>query len=379
MLLEPLPDQESLRDTTAKYLADVMSSEQVRRLRDDAAGYESGYWTRGADLGWTSLLVSERHGGGSVSDHGLVDLSLIAHEFGVRAAPGPLLPTNIVAGALSADGAGDHAAVIAGLLSGETIATWCYAEDRAAPTDPSSLGCQIRVDGDELVIDGAKRPVEAGGQAAQFLVTGRTGAGLTQVLVAAGTPGLSIEPMHSVDLTRRFAKVELQAVRVPASAAVGPVGGAGPGVDRQFLQAVVLACAEAVGAMQAAFDMTLAWTFDRYSFGRPLASYQELKHRLADMKSWLEGSHAVTDAAVAAVATGSPEAAELASVAKAFVGEYGSELLQDCVQMHGGIGVTFDHDLHLYLRRVSLQRALWGTPSEHKRRITTLLEGRGDD
>ncbi|MCU4182894.1 acyl-CoA dehydrogenase family protein [Acidiferrimicrobium sp. IK] len=378
MLLEPLPDQESLRDTTAKYLADVMSSEQVRRLRDDAAGFAPGYWRQGAELGWTSLLVGEAQGGGSVSEHGLVDLTLIAHEFGLRAAPGPLLPANIVAGALSAEGAGDHSEVVAGLLSGASVASWAYAEEAVAATEPAAMACQVRAEGDELVIDGVKRPVEAAAQSDHLLVTGRTGDGLTQVLVAAGTPGLSVEAMHSVDLTRRFARVELRGVRVPSSAAVGSVGGAGAQVERQFEQAVVLACAEAVGAMQAAFDMTLAWTFDRYSFGRPLASYQALKHRCADMKSWLEGAHAVTDAAARALATAAPDAAELASVAKSFVGDYGAELLQDCVQMHGGVGVTFDHDLHLYLRRVSLQRALWGTPAEHKRRITTLLEQRGD-
>ena len=118
--------------------------------------------------------------------------------------------------------------------------------------------------------------------------------------------------------------------------------------------------------MQTAFDMTVEWAFDRYSFGRPLASYQELKHRFADMLSWLEASHAVSDAATAALAAGSPDAAELLSVAKAFIGDYGGELMQDCVQMHGGIGVTFEHDLHLYLRRHTVNRALYGTPAEHR-------------
>ena len=131
--------------------------------------------------------------------------------------------------------------------------------------------------------------------------------------------------------------------------------------------------------MQAAFDMTVAWAFDRYSFGRPLASYQELKHRFADMLSWLQASHAINDAAAAAVEAHSPEAPELVSAAKAYIGIYGSELVQDCVQIHGGIGVTFEHDLHLYLRRVTLNRALYGTPAEHQLRITNVLEGRRKD
>src|SRR5262249_14221723 len=114
------------------------------------------------------------------------------------------------------------------------------------------------------------------------------------------------------------------------------------------------------------------WAFDRYSFGRPLASYQALKHRFADMASWLEGGHAISDAAAVAVAAPAGDAAdasELASAAQAVVGDYGAELAPDCVQIHGGIGVTFEHDLHLYLRRITLDRALYGTPVEHRRRI----------
>jgi alkylation response protein AidB-like acyl-CoA dehydrogenase len=155
---------------------------------------------------------------------------------------------------------------------------------------------------------------------------------------------------------------------------VGKVGSADAQVTRQLELAISLACAESVGAMQAAFDMTVEWAFDRYSFGRPLASYQELKHRFADMLSWLEAGHAISDAATRAVAEGSPNAAELLSTAKAFIGDYGSELLQDCVQIHGGIGVTFEHDIHLYLRRHTLDRALHGTPADHRQRLCGIIE-----
>jgi alkylation response protein AidB-like acyl-CoA dehydrogenase len=128
--------------------------------------------------------------------------------------------------------------------------------------------------------------------------------------------------------------------------------------------------------MQWAFDTTVEWAMNRYSFGRPLASYQEIKHRFADMKMWLEASHAIADGAVRAVAQGAPDAWELLSAGKAYVGHYGIELIQDCVQMHGGIGVTFEHDLHLYLRRLMVNRSLAGTPREHLRRIAGLLEAR---
>ena len=121
--------------------------------------------------------------------------------------------------------------------------------------------------------------------------------------------------------------------------------------------------------MQTAFDMTVQWAFDRYTFGRPIASYQALKHRFADMKAWLEASHAIADAAAAAVQARSPQAGELVGAAKAFIGEYGTDLMHECVQLHGGIGLTFELDLHLFLRRATLNRVLYGTPAEHRRRV----------
>ncbi len=142
---------------------------------------------------------------------------------------------------------------------------------------------------------------------------------------------------------------------------------------------MVLLNAESVGAMQTGFDMTVEWAFDRYSFGRPLASYQALKHRFADMLMWLEAAHAISDAACLAVQDEAPEAAELLSAAKAYIGEYGAELLQDCVQMHGGIGITFEHDLHLFLRRLTVDRSLAGTPGDHRQRIAAIAVARAEE
>ena len=374
MLLELDSDQEVFREATARFLADRTPTEVIRRFRNDPAGFDPDFWREGAELGWTSLLVAEEHGGGSISGAGLVDLTIAAYEFGSRAAPGPLVPTNIVASALSAAGGEAHRPVLDGLLAGTTIATWCLGEP--APGDQLGANVQLtcRQDGSDLILDGVKRPVEAAGQAHYLLVTARAETGLTQLLVPADTPGISLQPMQTVDLTRRFWTVRFDQVRVPADAVVGEIGGAAEQVERQLQQALVILAAEAVGAMQTAFDLTVAWAFERYSFGRPLASYQALKHRFADMKTWLEASHAISDTAAAAVDAAAPDGKELASAAKSFVGEYGTELVQDCIQLHGGIGVTFEHDLHLYLRRVTVNRALYGTPAEHRQRVADVVE-----
>src|SRR6188472_3774694 len=128
MLHELAPDQEFFRDTTLRFLGEHVPAGEVRRLRDDPAGFDRAYWAKGAELGWTSLLVDEAHGGGSISDHGLIDLTLVADAFGRRAAPGPLIPTNVVAHALSTVGGENASGVLEDLLSGASVATWALAE-----------------------------------------------------------------------------------------------------------------------------------------------------------------------------------------------------------------------------------------------------------
>jgi alkylation response protein AidB-like acyl-CoA dehydrogenase len=372
--LEITSEQELFGETTRRFLEDRAPVSELRALRNDPVGFRQGYWTEGAQLGWTSLLVSESDGGGSISGRPLADLSIVAYEFGRHAAPGPLVPSSIVAGALSRGGTDDQrSGVLEGLLSGQVVGAWALAEPR--PHDHlGDVTVQAEIDGATVRLNGVKSPVEAGGQAQQLLVTARTGDGLTQVLVPTDTAGVSVTAMHGVDLTRRFATIRFDGVELPATAVVGVPGEAASDVDWQLRVATAIQLAEMVGAMDKAFEMTLEWLFDRYSFGRPLASYQELKHRFADMKLWLEASHAIADGAVRAVGDGAPNAWDLLSAGKAYIGHNGVELMHDCVQMHGGIGVTFEHDLHLYLRRVVLGSRQYGSVAEHRERLTASLE-----
>ncbi len=365
MELELSEDQAFFQQTTRKFLTAECPLATVRALESDPAGYSLDYWRRGAELGWTSMLVAEADGGGSLSGHGLLDLVLVAEEMGRLVSPGPLVPVNVVASALGRLGTAEQkAAVLPGLLSGSTIAAWCGTR----PVDAVP-------DGDGFVLEGTASPVEVGAQAQHLLVTARTEAGLTQVLVPAGAPGLSVTSLDGLDLVRRFAAVRLDAVAVPASAVVGAAGDAADEVERQLQIAVALQCAEMVGAADRMFEITLEYLGDRYSFGRPLASYQALKHRVADDKVWLEACHAIAAAAARAVATGAEDAGDVASAAKAWIGPHATELIQDCIQLHGGIGVTWEHDLHLYLRRATVDRITYGTPEEHAERIATRLLG----
>jgi alkylation response protein AidB-like acyl-CoA dehydrogenase len=245
--LELTADQEFFVETTRKYLSEKAPAADLRAMRDDPAGFSPEYWRQGAELGWTSLLVSEENGGGSISGRPIADLTLVAFEFGRHAAPGPLGPGAIVAGAISRRGdAAQRADLLPRLLAGGAIGAWAYAEPR--PQQLGEVAVEAVVDGDTVRLTGIKAPVEAGGQADELLVTARTGDGLTQVLVPAGAPGVTVKPMGTVDLTRRFATISFDGVELPLSAVVGEVGAADPDVDWQLRVAIVLQLAEMVGA-----------------------------------------------------------------------------------------------------------------------------------
>jgi alkylation response protein AidB-like acyl-CoA dehydrogenase len=373
-MFERSADQELFEDTTRRFLDSHSPVTKLRDLAGTKAGFEPDYWRQGAELGWTSLVVPEEAGGGSVSGSGVLDLALLAYQFGLHAAPGPLGPTNLVGAAVGRWGSEEQqTGILAELLAGERIAAWALAEPR--PHDRlGSVGLKATTAGDSVVLTGVKEPVEAGGEAQTLLVTAREGSGLSQFLVPHDAPGLSIAPLQGVDMTRRYARVEFDQTRVPLTARVGDASAAEDAVAWLTDLAVVIQLAEMVGAMKWAFDITLEWAFNRYSFGRPLASYQEIKHRFADMKMWLEGSFAIAAAAARAVQDDATNRVETVSAGKLYVGRQGGELMQDCVQMHGGIGVTFDHDLHLYLRRVTSDIPTFGSPAEHAARITQVLE-----
>lgn len=367
-------DQEFFRDTTVRFLTTECPLTTVRSLAGSAEGFERPYWRQGAELGWTSLLVPEAHGGGSVSGDGVVDLSIVADAFGRQVAPGPLVPCNVVAGTLAHAGSDTQRdEVLAGLLSGDTVAAWCGAELAYAPDRSPSF--TARPAGDGFVLDGSCAPVEAGAQADHLLVSALGPDGPLQFLVPADAGGVRATPLHSVDLVRRYARIDLVGVAVDGSAQVGDADSAPAAIERQLQAALVVQAAEMVGAAERTFDFTVEWAFDRYSFGRPLASYQEIKHRFADMKMWLEASHGLATALAREVQAGAASAAETASATKAYVGDHLPRLMQDCLQLHGGIGLTSDHDLHLYLRRITADRSTHGTPADHRQRLTAIAAG----
>jgi alkylation response protein AidB-like acyl-CoA dehydrogenase len=227
--------------------------------------------------------------------------------------------------------------------------------------------------GDGVVLAGRAGAVEGVADAGYLLVTAAEAMGSTQYLVPVAAPGVELVPLRSIDLTRRFHDVVLADVVVAPDARVGPPG-AGSEQDAHLRDLVTtLALGEIVGALDRAFAMTVEWTANRYSFGRPLASYQEIKHRMADLRTVLEAGAAVASRAAAALGTGAPDGRSWAAAGLAYLGRSGPEAIQDCIQLHGGIGVTADHDLHLYLRRATLDAHCFGGPADAARRLGGLV------
>jgi alkylation response protein AidB-like acyl-CoA dehydrogenase len=360
--------------TTQSCLEKEAPLSRLRELHAAGTSFDTDWWPRAAELGWTSLLVPDDLGGGSVSGSGVRDLAMVAELAGKTVAPGPLHPVSTVLAGL-VEAPENHQGTIESLISGELVASWAVYEPGKswAPMDP---GVTATPTASGFRLDGVKDRVEAGAESAVLLVVADCEGSPRQFLVPTDASGVRVESQRSVDLVKSYARVHFDGVEVDSSAAVGTAEQTPELITRQSQIAQILQCAEVVGILDAVLKFTIQWGFDRHSFGRPLGSYQALKHRYADLKIWFEACKAATNAAVAAVADRSPDAEMAVSVAKSYVGEHAPGMLQDCVQLHGGIGVTWEHDLHLYLRRVLLDRAMFGTPEDHNLRVYAITEQR---
>jgi alkylation response protein AidB-like acyl-CoA dehydrogenase len=371
------PERLLFASTTQSFLEKEASLSRVRELHAAGISFETDWWRRAAELGWTSVLVPEELGGGSVSGDGVADLALVAELAGRTVAPGPLHPVSTVLAGLG-DAPENHEATIESLISGEVVASWAVYEP-GKPWSPLEAAVTATPTETGYRIDGVKDRVEAGAESGVLLVVARCDGAVRQFLVPTDAPEVRVETQRSIDMVKSYARVHFDGVEVDASSVVGTAEQTPALIARQSQIAQVLQCAEVVGILDTVLAFTIQWGLDRHSFGRPLASYQALKHKYADLKIWFEACRATTNAAVAEVAARSPGAEMAVSVAKSYVGEHAPGMLQDCVQLHGGIGVTWEHDLHLYLRRVTLYRSMFGTPEDHNLRVYHLTKvGTGD-
>lgn len=361
-------EQRPLREAARRFLDHHASSQRVHEIASGTRVLDRTFWKAASELGWTSLLVPEELGGGSVSGHPFADVGVLAAESGRHIAPGPIGPCNVVAFLLAHDP--NHADTLAAVLDGTAVAAWAFCDGNG--WDPSTVTARAERCDDRYVITGVKRFVEAAPDADIFLVTAREPDGLAQFVVDRSAPGVGVAAERSLDPLRTFGTVEFAATPVEARARVGGGLSGEEMAERALCTAITIQAAETASMMRHVFDMTVDWVGQRYAFGRVIGSYQALKHRLAEHLLAVECAAGVSTALAEALDARSTNASELASTAKAFIGDAAVTLVSDAVQMHGGIGMTWEHDLHLHLRRASTHRVIYGSPGEHRERLCTL-------
>jgi len=390
--LDLTEDQSFFQETARRFLEAEAPVGSARRLIDDLVGFEPGVYRRAADLGWLAPLAPEDFGGGSVSGRAVADLAIVAEETGRVLFPGPLLDSNLAAAAVAHLGSDEQkAGHLPDLVSGRATAAlaWSWGDDGwPAAGTPADAGASADPTPDGgWRLSGARHLVPYGSAVDLLVVAATLPAGSVGLfLVPASSAGLTARRIDTFDLTRPLATLDLAAVDLPGTSLLG--GGredaGAAGLERLLVLASVLQCAETVGAMEACFEMTLDYAKSRRAFGRPIGSFQAIKHRLADMLLWLEWSKAAVEAAVDAFdrdgavdgllgAGAGTDAAEAASVAKSVIGEHGPLLVRSAVQVHGGIGYTWEHDVHLFLRRVEANGYLYGSTDFHRSRLAGLV------
>jgi alkylation response protein AidB-like acyl-CoA dehydrogenase len=364
-------DQRMLVDASARLMADTCPLERVREKAYDDAAFAIAYRRQAADLGWFSMLVPEALGGGTISGNGVVDAALIGYQRGRLLQPGPFVGTNVVAHALAAAGSQEQRSkVLPALMSGEASASWVVTDSPGSPAMDGVVSATPTGGGHRL--SGDATFVEDPGPGGWFLITAAGSDGPGLFLVRADDPGLRVESLGSLDITRRFVALHLDALDVPESALVENDGGAADLIDSSLALACVLTAAESVGAMDYELAITVQYAKDRIAFGRPIGSFQAVKHSLADTSLLLEMSKAIARAAAQHLGDEDGYGPQAASMAKAFVGDCGIDLAQSCFQTFGGIGFTWEHDQHLYLRRLTSDAAIFGDPAWHRERLCQL-------
>ena len=367
-------EQELLRDTTRRFLRDRHPVAAVRELLEAPDTFDRDVWRAGAELGWTAMLVPERYDGGSVTKQPLVDLAALAEELGRELYPGPLLATNIIADVVVRIGTdAQRKRYLPAIARGEVATAWCVSGD--GTVDPDAVDVTMRECGkDSWSLAGIARFVPGASTADVLLVTVRSEAGRGLVLVPRSADGVGTRVVRAMDLTRRWSEVAFDAVTVSHDEVVVAPGTAEPEIARALQLATLVQAAEVVGAGEALFERTVQYAKDRVQFGRPIGSFQALKHRLADLLIELEAARAAARYAALALADDRDDRDEAVAVAGAYVRDAIAHLCGESVQLHGGIGFTWEHDVHLYLRRVKSEQVLYGESWRHRERLCAIAE-----
>ncbi|WP_312858146.1 acyl-CoA dehydrogenase family protein [Pseudonocardia pini] len=372
MTLTFTDEQEELRASVRRFLADKSPSEAVRRWMESEEGHDPAVWRQMAEqLGLQGLALPEEYGG---AGYGPVELGIVLEEMGRALLPAPFLSSVALAGQALAV-SGDDAAKqrwLPGIVDGTRTAALAVSEEGSSWT-LEGVRTTATPKGEGWALEGTKTFVIDGGSADLLLVVARTDEG-PALFAVEGADGVSRSPLTALDPTRRLAHVTLEAA--PA-VRVGPAGDQA-GYLRDVLDlAIVALAAEQVGAAQACLDLSVEYAKIRVQFGRPIGSFQAIKHKCADMLLEVESAKSAVYNAASVAAERIAGAGEELPIAAALAGAYCSttavHAAKETVQIHGGIGYTWEHDAHLYLKRAKSSELLFGAPAAHRARLATLV------
>lgn len=372
-------EQRLLRDTAREFLGARSPVSVLRRLRDthDAHGYVPALWREVVDMGWAAAVFPESYGG---LEFGYKGLGALFEQMGRTLAALPLMPTVVLGGGLLAEAgsAAQRDKWLPRVIGGETL--FALALEERPRHDPATLALSARSEGGQWLLEGEKWFVLDGHVAQQLVVAARTSGapgerrGVSLFLVDAASKGLAIERTTMVD-SRNAARVRFEGVRCDAAALVGELGDGYAPLDAVLDRARICAAAELLGVMREAFERTLAYLKERVQFGVPIGSFQALQHRVARLYADIE----LLDSCVAAALTALDDAAAtrdqialLASLAKARASDLGERVLNEAVQMHGGIGVTDELDLGFFFKRARTLQQMFGDGAFHRSRYAQL-------
>jgi alkylation response protein AidB-like acyl-CoA dehydrogenase len=374
MILGVTAEQEELRASVRRFLADRAPISAVRELMDTTDGVDQAVWRQaGEQLGLQGIAIPEEYGGAGFS---FAEQAIVLEELGAALYGGPYLASAVLAASalLASSDEGAKKTYLPGIASGELIATLAFTEEDGS-WDVEAVRLAATRDGDGWRLDGRKSFVLDGHTAGLILVVGRTGDELSLFAVPAdpvlaNTAGLTRTPLPTLDQTRKLARLDFTAV--PAQL-VGSVGDGAAVLGRTLDVAAIAQAAEQLGGAQRALDMAVDYLKVRHQFGRPIGSFQALKHRCADLLLEVESLRSAVQYAAAVVAENSDEIPVVASLVKAYASDVYFHVAAENIQLHGGIGFTWEHDAHLYFKRAKASELFLGDASYHRERLATRI------
>lgn len=358
--------QKLLQESARTFFSRECSSERVRELMGSATAYDEGLWRAMADQGWTGLIVAEEYGGLGL---GLVELAAVVEEMGRACLPGPFIST-IWASALiaRAGNEGQRRQYLDAISLGDLKATVALLE-QSADWYPESVELRAEPAGRELRLYGRKEFVTDAAVSDLILCVARGANGLVVVPVEKGASGMEIIPTPAIDGTRKLYSVHFDGVTVPAANALDYAPNLAAAIDEATDVAAVALCAEMLGGMQWVLETTVEYAKTRQQFGRPIGVYQAVQHQCADMLLMAESARSAAYYAAWAVEQKLPTASLAVSVAKAYCSDAAREVGNRGIQVHGGIGFTWEHNIHLYYKRAKSGEVLFGDAGYHRERI----------